>query len=176
MPFKPRRRSAGDPGARIVGALRGQRHRPGRVYRLRDRLRFGRCGRRFGVQWRRQFDLLRDQRFGREAPRVEVSRRSRNRPQHFATIDSTDITNLMAGVLATAIPGAASYVLATAYAQTVPLIGRQRRRPGRDDEPDGTIQATYLGLPVRFSGKLPDVQTSLTGKPMLFFGNRPCRA
>src|SRR5258705_1632492 len=37
----------------------------------------------------------------------------------FLTIDNTDITNLMAGVLAAAIPGAAWYVSATGYAQTL---------------------------------------------------------
>ena len=37
--------------------------------------------------------------------------------------------------------------------------------------PDGTIAANYLGFPVRFSGKLPDVSTDLSTKAMLFFGN-----
>ena len=89
----------------------------------------------------------------------------------FQGIDTNDITNLMAGVLATAIPGAAWYVSATGYAQTIcrlaavsgGLVARQRA--------DGTISANYLGFAVNFSSKLPDVQTSLAGKPMLFFGN-----
>jgi HK97 family phage major capsid protein len=89
----------------------------------------------------------------------------------FLTIDSTDIANLMAGVLATAIPGAAWYTSATGYAQTIcrlagvggGLVARQRA--------DGTISANFLGFPVNFSGKLPDVPTTLAGKPMLFFGN-----
>jgi HK97 family phage major capsid protein len=89
----------------------------------------------------------------------------------FPFIDTNDITNLMAGVLATAIPGAAWYTSATGYALTIcrlaavsgGLVARQRA--------DGTINANYLGFPVNFSGKLPDVQTSLAGKPMLFFGN-----
>jgi HK97 family phage major capsid protein len=89
----------------------------------------------------------------------------------FLTIDTTDITNLMAGVLATAIPGAAWYTSATGYAQTIcrlaavagGLVARQRA--------DGTISANFLGFPVNFSGKLPDVSTTLAGKPMLFFGN-----
>lgn len=89
----------------------------------------------------------------------------------FLTIDTTDIANLMAGVLATAIPGAAWYTSATGYAQTIcriaavsgGLVARQRA--------DGTINANFLGFPVNFSGKLPDVPTSLAGKPMLFFGN-----
>jgi HK97 family phage major capsid protein len=91
----------------------------------------------------------------------------------FLAIDTTDISNLMAGVLATAIPGAAWYTSATGYAQTIcrlvagggcgGLVARQRA--------DGSISANFLGFPVIFSGKLPDVQTSLAGKPMLFFGN-----
>jgi HK97 family phage major capsid protein len=90
----------------------------------------------------------------------------------FTALDSNDITNLMAGVLAAAIPGAAWYTSATGYALTLcrlaagnggGLVATQR--------PDGTISASYLGFPVRFSGKLPDVATSLTGKAMLFFGN-----
>jgi HK97 family phage major capsid protein len=89
----------------------------------------------------------------------------------FVTIDINDVTNLMAGILATAIPGAAWYVSASAYAlcfcrlaaNSGGLVARQRA--------DGTINANYLGFPVNFSGKLPDVPTTLAGKPMLFFGN-----
>ena len=89
----------------------------------------------------------------------------------FLTLDNTDLTNLMAGVLATAIPGAAWYTSATGYAQALcrlagasgGLVGTQR--------PDGGIDANYLGFPVRFSGKLPDVSTDLSTKAMLFFGN-----
>jgi HK97 family phage major capsid protein len=89
----------------------------------------------------------------------------------FLTIDTTDIANLMAGVLATAIPGAAWYTSATGYAQTIcrlaavdgGLVARQRA--------DGTINANFLGFAVNFSGKLPDIPTTLAGKPMLYFGN-----
>ncbi len=89
----------------------------------------------------------------------------------FVTIDINDVTNLMAGILATAIPGAAWYVSASAYAlcfcrlaaNSGGLVARQRA--------DGTISANYLGFPVNFSGKLPDVPSGLAGKPMLFFGN-----
>jgi HK97 family phage major capsid protein len=35
----------------------------------------------------------------------------------------------------------------------------------------GNISASYLGWPVRFSAKLPDVATTLGGKAMLAFGN-----
>jgi hypothetical protein len=36
---------------------------------------------------------------------------------------------------------------------------------------DGTIDASYLGFRVIFSGKLPNSSSSLAGKPMLFFGD-----
>jgi HK97 family phage major capsid protein len=89
----------------------------------------------------------------------------------FLTIDNTDITNLMAGVLAAAIPGAAWYVSATGYAQTLCRLAGASGGLVATQRPDGTISANYLGFPVRFSGKLQDVPTTLTGKAMLFFGN-----
>jgi HK97 family phage major capsid protein len=46
----------------------------------------------------------------------------------FLTIDTTDIANLTAGVLATAVPGAAWYTSATGYAQTIcRLLGARKR-------------------------------------------------
>lgn len=89
----------------------------------------------------------------------------------FLTIDNTDITNLMAGVLAAAIPGAAWYVSATGYAQTLCRLAGVSGGLVATQRSDGTISANYLGFPVRFSGKLQDVPTTLTGKAMLFFGN-----
>jgi HK97 family phage major capsid protein len=89
----------------------------------------------------------------------------------FLSLDATDIANLMAGVLATAIPGAAWYVSATGYAQTVCRLAAVSGGLVATMRPDGTIAANYLGFPVNFSGKLSDVPTTLSGKPMLFFGN-----
>lgn len=89
----------------------------------------------------------------------------------FLTLDTTDIANLMAGVLATAIPGAAWYTSAVGYAQTVCRLAAVSGGLIATQRPDGTISATYLGFPVRFSGKLPNVSTDLSGKAMLFFGN-----
>jgi HK97 family phage major capsid protein len=89
----------------------------------------------------------------------------------FLTLDTTDIANLMAGVLATAIPGAAWYTSATGYAQTICRLAAVSGGLVATMRPDGTIAANYLGFPVRFSGKLPDVSTSLTSKAMLLFGN-----
>jgi HK97 family phage major capsid protein len=89
----------------------------------------------------------------------------------FATLDITDISNLMAGLLATAIPGAAWYTSATGYAQTFCRLAAVSGGLVATMRPDGTIAASYLGFPVRFSGKLPDTQSSLSTKAMLFFGN-----
>jgi HK97 family phage major capsid protein len=89
----------------------------------------------------------------------------------FLTLDTTDIANLMAGVLATAIPGAAWYASATCYAQTICRLAAVSGGLVATQRPDGTISASYLGFPVRFSGKLQNISTSLAGKAMLFFGN-----
>ena len=89
----------------------------------------------------------------------------------FLTLDSTDITNLMAGVLAAAVPGAAWLTSATGYAQTICRLAAVSGGLTATMQPDGTIAANFLGFPVRFSGKMPDVSTSLTGKAMLFFGD-----
>jgi HK97 family phage major capsid protein len=89
----------------------------------------------------------------------------------FLTLDSTDVANLMAGVLATAIPGAAWYTSSVAYAQTFCRLAAVSGGLAATMRPDGTIDANYLGFPVRFSGKMPNVSTTLAGKMMLAFGN-----
>jgi HK97 family phage major capsid protein len=89
----------------------------------------------------------------------------------FLTLDSTDLANLMAGVLATAIPGAAWYTSATGYAQAICRLAAVVGGLAATQKPDGTISANFLGFPVRFSGKLPDVSTDLSTKAMLFFGD-----
>src|SRR5258705_3530465 len=89
----------------------------------------------------------------------------------FLTLDNTDLTNLMAGVLATAIPGAAWYTSATGYAQAICRLAAVSGGATATMRPGGTIAANFLGFPVRFSGKLPDVSTDLSTKAMLFFGN-----
>jgi hypothetical protein len=86
-------------------------------------------------------------------------------------LDNTDLTNLMAGVLATAIPGAAWYTSATGYAQAICRLAAVSGGLTAVLQSDGTIKANFLGFPVKFSGKLPDVSTDLSTKPMLFFGN-----
>jgi HK97 family phage major capsid protein len=39
------------------------------------------------------------------------------------------------------------------------------------EEGESGIQANYLGFPLRFSAKLPNIGTTLAGLPMLYFGN-----
>ena len=89
----------------------------------------------------------------------------------FLTLDTTDIANVMAGVLTTAIPGAAWYTSSTGYAQTMCRLAGISGGLTTTMRPDGTVDAAYLGFPVRFSSKLPNISTSLAGKAMLFFGN-----
>lgn len=89
----------------------------------------------------------------------------------FLEIDSTDVANLIAGVMAAAIPGAAWYVSATGYGQVICRLSAVTGGLVASQRPDGTISASYLGFPVIFSGKLPDVATTLASKPMLYFGN-----
>ncbi len=89
----------------------------------------------------------------------------------FLSIDTTDLANLMGGVLATAIPGAAWYTGALGYAQIFCRLAATAGGLIATRRPDGMVDANFLGFPVRFSGKLPNSTSSLTGKPMLFFGN-----
>jgi HK97 family phage major capsid protein len=89
----------------------------------------------------------------------------------FLTLTATDMGNLMGGVLAAALPMSAWYTSATGYAQTFCRLAAVSGGLVATQRPDGTISASYLGRPVRFSAKLPDVSTSLTGSAMLFFGD-----
>lgn len=89
----------------------------------------------------------------------------------YLTLDATDLANLMAGVLATAIPSAAWYVSAVGYAQSFARIAATSGGLVASQNADGTIKASFLGFPVRFSAKLPNVSTTLSGKPMIYFGD-----
>jgi HK97 family phage major capsid protein len=89
----------------------------------------------------------------------------------YATVDSTDLANLVAGVIGAAIPGAAWYCSITAYGQTFARLASVSGGLVATKRADGTIDASYLGLPVVFSAKLPDVQSTLAGKPMIYFGD-----
>jgi HK97 family phage major capsid protein len=37
--------------------------------------------------------------------------------------------------------------------------------------PNGTVNASYRGYAIRFSSRSPDVNTSLAGQPMVYFGD-----
>jgi hypothetical protein len=106
----------------------------------------------------------------------------------FLTLDTTDLGNLMGGVMATAIPGAAWYCSQVCFAQAfcrlagsggggymeTRMIPLPRPMPGEafgQRTVDGVLTPCYLGFPIFFSAKLPDGSSSLTGNPMLYFGN-----
>jgi HK97 family phage major capsid protein len=90
----------------------------------------------------------------------------------FLTLDTTDLGNLMGGVLATALPGAVWYISSAGYGQCFARIAAIGGGLVTALNPDGTIaSANYMGFPVRFSSKLPTDSGSLTGLPMLYFGN-----
>jgi HK97 family phage major capsid protein len=89
----------------------------------------------------------------------------------FLTLDSTDVGNLVAGIMGAAVPGAAWYTSITGYGQLFCRLAGTSGALVSNLLPDGTIQASYMGHPIRFSAKLPDSSSSLAGKPMLFFGN-----
>jgi HK97 family phage major capsid protein len=89
----------------------------------------------------------------------------------FLTLDTTDLADLMGGVLATGIPGAAWYMSAVGYAQCLCRIAATAGGLVATQAADGTIKANFLGFPVRFSSKLPNVSTTLSGKPMMYFGD-----
>jgi hypothetical protein len=89
----------------------------------------------------------------------------------FATLDSTDLGSLMAGVRASAYPRAAWFVSSLGFALT---FGRIAAATGGLLSPgvaDGMETQFYNGFPVILSQKLPQVSTTLSGKGMLAFGD-----
>jgi HK97 family phage major capsid protein len=89
----------------------------------------------------------------------------------FALVDSTDIQNVISNVMGSAMPGGAWYCSPTAFALLFARLAGTSGGLFSSVAPDGTIQHSYLGWPIRTSGKLPDVATSLATLPMLFFGD-----
>lgn len=89
----------------------------------------------------------------------------------FATIDSTDVANLMAGVSSAAIPGAKFYTSAVGYAQVFCRLAAVSGGLTARQLPDGTIKASFLGFPIVFSNALPNVTSTLLGKAMIYFGD-----
>lgn len=90
----------------------------------------------------------------------------------FLTIDATDLANLVGGVMASALPGAAWYCSQLAFAQTFCRIANTAGGGHLHSEVlDGERTHFFNGFPIRMSAKLPALTTSLAGKPMMFFGD-----
>ncbi|HZC97830.1 MAG TPA: phage major capsid protein, partial [Bradyrhizobium sp.] len=91
----------------------------------------------------------------------------------FLAVDATDIAELMGGVLASALPGAAWYCTNSAYGQTFCRLSVSTGGLVATNNADDTISASYLGYPIIFSGKLVDGDPAadLSTKPMLAFGD-----
>ncbi len=89
----------------------------------------------------------------------------------FLTIDQIDLGDVIAQVMGSAISGSAWYCSPLAYGQTFCRLSVLTGGLVATQRPDGSVNASYLGFPIRFSSKLPDTTASLANKPMLYFGN-----
>jgi HK97 family phage major capsid protein len=89
----------------------------------------------------------------------------------FAEIDSVDIGNVIAGVIGSALPGAAWYISPIGFAQALCRLAVVTGGLIATPQPNGLITYSYLGWPVRLSGALLDGSSSMVDKPMLFFGD-----
>jgi HK97 family phage major capsid protein len=87
------------------------------------------------------------------------------------TLDSTDIANLMGGILATGIRNARWYISEIGFAQCFCRLSGVSGSVTWITGPDGKLEASYLGFPISFSSKLPNATTSLAGKAMIYFGD-----
>lgn len=88
----------------------------------------------------------------------------------FATLDGTDLSNLMAAVRASAIPNAAWFCSQTGFALT---ICRLSAAGGYLETHivDGIPTPFYLGFPVILSQKMPLITSTLSGSMMMAFGD-----
>lgn len=89
----------------------------------------------------------------------------------YSTLDGTDLANLISSVMASALPNAAWYCSSMAYALTFCRLAGASGGLVATQNANGTVNASYLGYPIRFSSKMADVSTTLAGLPMLFFGD-----
>jgi HK97 family phage major capsid protein len=90
----------------------------------------------------------------------------------YATLDATDISNLMGSVRASALPNAAWYCSVTCFANTFcRLSGTAGGGYIETRIVDGVLTPCYLGFPVIMTQKLPLVTTTLSGQVMLAFGD-----
>ncbi len=89
----------------------------------------------------------------------------------YATLDGTDLANMISNVLASALPSSAWYCSSMAYGALFCRLAGTNGGLVATQNANGTVNASYLGYPIRFSSKLPDVSSTLAGLPMLFFGD-----
>jgi HK97 family phage major capsid protein len=85
--------------------------------------------------------------------------------------DSGDIQNVIGAVMGSALPGASWFTSPAGFALLFSRLAGTSGGMFSSVGPNGIVQHSYLGWPIRISGKLPDVSTSLSGQPMLFFGD-----
>ncbi|HEY2178110.1 MAG TPA: phage major capsid protein [Caulobacteraceae bacterium] len=87
----------------------------------------------------------------------------------YGLLDSTDLGNLVAGVRASALERAAWFVSVSGFALTLARAETGGYLETRLE--DGISTPFYNGFPVVFSQKFPLVNTSVTGKAMMAFGD-----
>lgn len=88
----------------------------------------------------------------------------------FATLNATDLSNLIGGIQASALANAAWFVSEIGFALTFCRIAAGG---GYMDSRivDGVATPFYLGFPVIAAQSLPQITTTLSGKVMLAFGD-----
>jgi HK97 family phage major capsid protein len=88
----------------------------------------------------------------------------------FATLDGTDLANLIGKLPAYALPRAKFYCSSVAFAVT---FERLVAAAGGNSIStlDGEIQYRYLGFPIEIAQKMPTVTTTLNGSVMILFGD-----
>ena len=90
----------------------------------------------------------------------------------FAGLDTTDLGNLISGVMASAIPNAAWFCSQTCFAVTFcRLAGSAGGAYLETGMVNGIRTPFYLGFPVSLTQKLPLIPTTLSGSVMLCFGD-----
>lgn len=88
----------------------------------------------------------------------------------FTLLDSPDIAGLIGTLPSYALASASFYCSQIAFGNTFSRLG-QTNGALTSAVLNGEIVWYYLGFPIRLTPKLPTLTTSLTGLPMLFFGD-----
>ena len=89
----------------------------------------------------------------------------------FALLDTTDITNLMGSVRASALPNAAWFCSVSGFAFTICRLASQGGGFLETRIVDGISTPFYQGFPVVISQKFPLITTTLAGSMMMAFGD-----